>query len=287
MRYASVPTSLVALSFLLVAVSGCSGDGHEAAGTASGSGPAVAVVNSEPISQELLDAMALNRGIDLSKPQLREKAVKTLVDLVLTQQAAKKAGLDKDREYQAAAELGRLQGSATAATKLLQKANPIDDAAVRAEYDQQAAKGGTPEYEFGQLVFATEDVAKKATADVTAGKPFDQVLEAYRKDARMARNFPKVRGTMLPPPMAAALAELKPGETTKAPVQIPQGWAVIHLTAVTQIPQPPFEQVKEGMRRSMIRRAAEERMNKLREEAKITYADAPAAPASDPAPAKQ
>jgi peptidyl-prolyl cis-trans isomerase C len=244
-------------------------------------GPSVASVNGEPVSAKLLDAFGTYRNLDLSKPQLRERAISQITDLVLMEQAARQAGYLNDPEFAAAAELGRLQGISTAAAKLFRQESQIDDAAVRAEYERQSANVGQ-EYEFAQLVFATQEEAARAAAEVAAGKSFDQVLEAHRKDARVARQFPKTRSAQLPAPLTAALAALKPGESSKQPLQLPQGWGLLRLTSAAAVPPPPFEQVKENIRRMLARRAGDERIAKLRADAKITLSDAAAPP---PAPA--
>lgn len=275
MKSAAFPVRLTLASLVLAVLAGCSpGQGGNDATPSADSGPAVEVVNGEPVPQRLLDAFAIARGIDLSNPQQREKALKQLTDYVLLAQLAKNEGYTKDPEFAAAVEFGRLQALSTATSRRLQKTTEVDDAAVRAEYDQQAAKGGGTAYDFGQIVFADKAAAEKAATAIGA-KPFDQAMETYRKDARMARNFSKVRSTQLPPALAEALGALKPGETTKTPVQLPQGWAVLHLTASNPIPQPPFEQAKEGIKRTLARRAVEERFAKLRESAKITLTDPP------------
>jgi peptidyl-prolyl cis-trans isomerase C len=290
-RFTGIATSHIALPFAALALAVLAGCGGGAGGSGPGSGGiqlsdnggVVETVNGEAVPQRLLDALAQSRGIDLSNPAMREKALKQLTDTVLLAQAAKKQGFGSDPEFAAAVELGRLQGIASATMRQLQTKSTVDDAAVRAEYDAQAAKGGTSEYDFGQIVFATEEQAAKAAADVNGGKNYDEVVETYRKDARMARNFPKVRASMLPPQLAAALAGLKPGETTKTPVQVQQGWALVHLNALNSVPQPPFEQMKEGLRRTLSRKASEDQMTKLRDEAKVALTN-PAPPSTLPPP---
>jgi|GEM_PF-809904 peptidyl-prolyl cis-trans isomerase C len=290
-RSQSHSTSFIALPFAaltLAVLAGCGGSGAGSSGSGSvqlaNTGGIVETVNGEAVPQKLLDALSQTRGVDLSNPQMREKALKQLTDMVLLAQSAKKEGFTNDADFAAAVELGRLQGVAMATMKQYQAKSTVDDSAVRAEYDQQGAKGGTSEFDFDQIVFATQEQATKAAGDLAGGKAYDQMVEAYRKDARMARNFPKVRGTMLPPPLATALAGLKAGESSKTPLQLPQGWALVHLNTVTAVPQPPFEQVKENLRRSLTRKQSEDRMTKLRDDAKITLTDPPPVSTVPPPP---
>lgn len=255
------------------------------AGSAAAGGATAAVINGEAVSQELLEAFAKARNLDLSRPALRERALKQISDFVLLEQAAKQAGYLDDPEFVAAAELGRLQGLALAMMKKLGDPAQIDAATLRAEYERQYAADAAKQYDFGQIVFATREDAAKAIAQISPKNTFDQMLEARGKDVRFARNFSKVRSTQLPPELAGALAALAPGEVGKAPVQLAQGWAIVRVGAVDAAPPPPLEQVEENLRRSLARRHAEERMKALRAQAKIAPDPTPAAaPDAPPAP---
>jgi peptidyl-prolyl cis-trans isomerase C len=238
-------------------------------------GPAVETVNGQPVPQRLLDALARARNWDLSKPEFRERALKELTGLVLVAEAARDEKFASDPDFAAAVELSRLQGLSAASFAEFQKRAQVDDTVLRAEYDKQIAKSGGAEYDFSNMVFATEPEAIKAAGEVLAGKPFDQVLEEHKKDARQARSFNHVRVAQMPEPLAQALQSMKPGETTKVPVQTKFGWHVAHLTATTPYSPPPFDQVKDNLRRSLVKRAGDERVTKMREEAKIVLTDPP------------
>ena len=238
-----------------------------------GAGAVVEVVNGEPVSGNLLQAFAQSRRLELSTPQLRQRALDEVTDLVLLAQAARKAGYLDDPAFAAAAELGRLQGISAVTVRAFQNAADIDDDAVRAEYERQSSVGNKT-YDFGQIDFATRDEARRAAAEVTGNTSFDQVLHAHGKDSRMARAFSKARSAQLPASILAALGSLKPGETTKEPVQLQDGWAVVHLGAVDALALAPFDQVKENIRYLLARRTSDERIARLRKEATITRVDA-------------
>lgn len=281
------------LAIAVLALAVLAGCGHKAADDGviqlADPGPIVETVNGQPVPQSLLDALARVRNWDLSKPEFRERALKELTGLVLVADAARAEKFENDRDFAATVELSRLQGVSAAAYNEFQKRAQIDESVLRAEYDKQTAKTGGTEYDFANIVFATEPEAIKATGEVLGGKSFDQVLEAHKADARQARSFSHIRTAQMPEPLAQALQAMKPGETTKVPVQTKFGWHVVHLNGTTPYAPPPFEQVKDNLRRSLLKRTGEERVNKLREEAKITLTDPPPpigfVPEKPPAPA--
>jgi peptidyl-prolyl cis-trans isomerase C len=244
-------------------------------------GPAVETVNGEPVPQRLLDALGRSRNWDLSRPELRERALKELTNNVLAAQAARDSKLASDPDFAALLEVNRLQTIAVATAAQFQKQGQIDDAALKAEYDKQTAKTSGTEYDFSQIIFRDQATASKTAADIAGGKqPFEKAFEAHKADALQTRTFSHIHATQMPESLAKAIEAMKPGETTKTPVQTPLGWHVVHLQAATPHMPQPFEQVKESLRRSMLKRAGEERLMKLRAEAKITLTEPAPTPAA-------
>jgi hypothetical protein len=236
-------------------------------------GPVAESVNGEPVSGRLLDAFARAHNLDLAQPPARARALSQLADMALLAQAARRAGYLDDPDVAAAAEVGRLQALAGATMKKFQEAAPVAAAAVRAEYDREAAAGGAREYDFDQVAFASREEAAAAVTAISGGRTFEQIMQAHKAE-RMARSFTAVRGSHLPGPVVAALDTLQPGRTT-APVQLGRGWVLLRLGAIRTVAMPAFEQASEGIRLTLERRAAEQRMSALRADAKITLALAP------------
>jgi hypothetical protein len=117
---------------------------------------------------------------------------------------------------------------------------------------------------------------------VLAGKPFQQVYDAWRAQAKQARAFTRVRLDQVPEDMGKILAAMQNGETTKVPVKTQFGWHIVHLDIVNPYSPPEFDQVKEGIRRNAQTKINRERMDKLRTEAKIEYPPGVAPPSSAP-----
>lgn len=236
-----------------------------------GNQPLAETVNGTPVPQMLLEAVAHARNLDLNKPEHREQALKLVTDYVLLAQAAKQNDFYSKPEFNAEVEATRLQGIANATMQELQRQTPVTDALVRAEYDSQVTRAGKNDYDFTQLLFANETDALKAQGDLLAGKPFGQVYDQYRTTAKQAKAFTRVHGDQLPEPLAKALADMKDGETTKTPIKTQFGWHVIKLDIVNPFSPPPFEQVKDGIRRNLSLKMGQERLEKLKEQAKIDY----------------
>lgn len=243
-------------------------------------GPAAETVNGTPVPQALLEAVAHARNLDLSRREHREQALNLLTDYVLLAQAAQQGNFYANAQFRAEVEAARLQGVGNAALEQMQQQAPITDAVVQAEFEAQVARAGKVEYDFTQLLFDNADDALKAEGDVVGGKAFSAVYDAWRGKAKQAKVFTRVRADQVPEELAKALGELKNGETTKTPVKTKFGWHVVHLDIVNPFTPPPFEQVKDSVRQTMLRRVGQERLKQLKEQAKIEYppGSAPAKP---------
>jgi hypothetical protein len=253
-------------------IGGCSsGGGHAGAVQMTTSGKIAETVNGQAIPESLLEAVARQHNLHLDKPGARDQALNLLTDMVIVAQAAQREPFASDENYQADIEATRLKGLADATFGQYEKGTTLTDDMLKAEYDSESKKAGDHVYDFGQLLFADENDAMKAEGDLIGGKSFGDVFDAYRSKAKQAKMFTRVRADQIPDSLAAALASLKDGESTKVPVKTEYGYHVLHLDIVNPYTPPPFEQVKEGIRRATQVKVAQERMKKLRESAKIDY----------------
>lgn len=65
------------------------------------------------------------------------------------------------------------------------------------------------------------------------------------------------------------LRGLQPGSTAAEPVQSSYGWHLLHLEGTRPFEPPPFEQVREGIRRMLIAQASRARVDALKAAARI------------------
>jgi hypothetical protein len=267
-----------------VALVGC---GHEGGADSRiiqlpGDGPIAETVNGTPVPQSLLDAVARQHNWRLDQPPQRAQALRMLTDLILINQEARRQNYSADPQFQADVEYVRLKSIADAAVGEFEKRNAVSDAVLKAEYDAQTARTGKSAYDFTQMLFGTEDEALKVEADVLAGKPFQQVYDAWHDKAKQARAFTRVRLDQLPDDLAKVISEMHNGETTKVPVKTQFGWHVVHLDIVNPYSPPEFDQVKEGIRRNLQMKINRERLEKLKADAKIEYPAGTTPPTTTP-----
>jgi peptidyl-prolyl cis-trans isomerase C len=207
-----------------------------------------------------------------------------LVDRAITERAlvaaARGAGLDRDEEVKR--RMRRAEDQELQQALLTREVgSKVTDEAIRARYDQEAAKRqGEPEVHARHILVATEAAAKDALAEVAKGADFAEVAKRRSTDPGGKQGgdlgFFK-RGDMVPEFAEAAFA-LQPGQVSAAPVKSPFGWHVIKVEERRAASAPSFEEAKPQIQRQMLEEGVEAMVQRVRAAAKVERLDSAAAP---------
>lgn len=266
------PTILIALS-----LAACSGGDPAAPAQAGGfasplpvpdDGAVVARVNGVAIHQVWLDAIARGRNLDLADPAQRMRALDELVEYAVLVDAARHPSGVTAGAVPSEIELNALSARASGIMARIGAASEPDEAALHAEYDAQKALNGDREFDVSHLLFADEAVAREAAGEARE-QTFADVQAGYKDRARQSVDLGWIKLGQVPPEFAAALAKLEVGATTTAPVQTSYGWHVIHLRADRPFTLPPFEEVREGIRRMLVSQATRAAVDSLKEKSQV------------------
>jgi peptidyl-prolyl cis-trans isomerase C len=270
--------NVLAALALTTALAGCTGRSADSA--LPSDLPVVETVNGQAVPQVLLDILARERKLDLAVPEQRARALGELTDYILLDQEARAEAYAKDPLFAAEVEINRLQGNANATLGKFRSTAHVDDSVLRTEYQQQIAKAGRSEYDFSQLLFKNEDDALKAAGEAIK-QPFNEVFDRWGSKALQARAFQRVRPSQLPDALGKELRSLKSGETSKVPIHTEYGWHVLHVGAISPFVPPTFEQLKDTIRETVLTQLSDQRLVKLRDEAKVdTLTPEPTKPAA-------
>ena len=284
MKTMKIPAIGIAIA-LLASLSGCGGTApaDRVVSTLPGDQVILETVNGTRVPAILLTKLAAARKLDLDKSDEYAAALKELNDYVLLGQEADRAGYWKDINFAADVEIARMQAVANRSVLDMREQTPIDDSLLKAEYVQQVAKLGTHEYDISQMIFKTEDQALNAANELAAGKSWQSVFDTLGKSAEQAKAYSGVKLAQLPEPLAQAVRDTRVGQSMKVPVQTQYGWHLIHVDLATPFKPASFEEMKEGIRLTLAGQLATDRLQKLRDEAKIELLQAaPAEPAGKP-----
>lgn len=210
-------------------------------------------------------------------PELRKVVREELINRELLAQEAVRRGLAKKPEVSTQLEVTRQDILATALLRDLTRGKTVSDEDMRKEYDQLKEKLGGREYRARHILVENEDEARQIIAQLKQGASFEKLAAEKSKDPGS-----KSRGGELGwgpagqyvKPFGDALARLKKGQMTEAPVQSPFGWHVIRVDDERAAQIPSFEQLKptlqQRMQQQLARQTYEKAVSDLRAKAKIT-----------------
>lgn len=241
---------------------------------ASSSGQ-LARVNGVAIPQARMDFIIKGRAAQgqPDSPEARNAIKEQLITMEALSQEAVKAGLDKSPDVVLQLDLAREQILAQAYMENYRKTHPIDEAALKAEYEKiKQVQGGQKEYKIRHILVANEADAKAVIADIKKGGNFEKIAAAKSTDPgskgkggdlgwQTPSNFVK--------PFGEALGTLKPGQMTEKPVQTQFGWHVVKVENERPYVFPPYEEVKGQIEQGMQQQAQQKAVADVRAKTKI------------------
>jgi peptidyl-prolyl cis-trans isomerase C len=238
---------------MLLMLGACAKHSTTADTTGNGGKPAdktVATVNDTPISSSLFEYYVKNTAGKPSSELGAEQRTQLLDNLVrgeVVAQQAVKDGLDKTGDTTLLLTLSRLQILEQAGAEHYLKDKKPSDAEVQAEYDAQIAAMPKTQYHARHILVATQAAGQQIIDELKKGAKFEDLAKKDSIDSSKEQGGDLgwfSPGNMVKP-FADAVATLKKGETTAAPVQSQYGWHVIQLIDTRETPVPPLTQVKD------------------------------------------
>lgn len=231
-------------------------------------------VNGKEIPQSRIEAVVKARVAQgqSDTPQLRNTIKDVMINNEIISQEALKKGLDKNPEVAAQIEITRQEILVTAYVQEYLRNNPVSEDAMKKEYEHSKTQAGTREYKARHILVEKEDEAKDIIAQIKKGANFEKLAAERSKD-----NGTKGRGGDLDwnvpgnyvKPFGDALAKLKKGQMTDAPVQSNFGWHVIRLDDERVFKAPSYEEVKTNLQRGMQQQMIQKAVAELRAKAKV------------------
>jgi peptidyl-prolyl cis-trans isomerase C len=234
----------------------------------------LAIVNGKPVPKARADMLAIQlakSGRPLT-PEMTGQIKDEVISREIFMQEAQKRGLDATDDFKAQMELARQTLMIRELFAEYQKANPVTDAEIKAEYDKFAAANGGKEYRARHILVEKEEDAKAIIASLKKGGKFDEIAKKQSKDPGSGANggdLDWANANSYVPEFSGALVKLKKGEVTAVPVKTNFGWHVIRLDDTRDAKLPPLDQVKPQIAQQLTQMKIAKFQEELRAKAKI------------------
>jgi peptidyl-prolyl cis-trans isomerase C len=234
----------------------------------------VAIVNGKPVPKARVDMLAsqLAKSGRIMNNEMQGQLKDEVIAREIFMQEAQKRGLDASDDFKAQMELARQTILIRELFADYQKANPVTDADVKAEYDKFAAANSGKEYKARHILVEKEDEAKAIIASLKKGGKFEDIAKKQSKDPVSGANGGDLdwatAGNYVPE-FSQAMVKLNKGQTTDAPVKSQFGWHIIRVDDVCDASLPAIDQVRAQITQSLQQQRLAKFQEDLRAKAKV------------------
>jgi len=234
----------------------------------------VAIVNGKAVPKTRVDALAaqLAKSGRPVTPELQGQLKDEVIAREIFMQEAQKRGLDASDDFKNQMELARQTLLIRELFADYQKANPVTDADIKAEYDKFVAANGGKEYRARHILVEKEDEAKAIITSLKKGGKFDEIAKKQSKDPGSGANggdLDWANASSYVPEFSGALVKLTKGQTTQEPVKSQFGYHVIRLDDVRDAQLPKLDDVKPQIAQQLQQQKLAKFQEELRGKAKI------------------
>lgn len=236
----------------------------------------VAIVNGKPVPLARVNAL-IEQATSQGQPRTPELEAQARDEVVLREmfvQQAEKEGLAATPEYKAQMELARQSILIRDLFAAYQKAHPVTDADIQAEYDKFKAQASAVEYHVSHILVEKEEDAKALIVRLKNGESFDALAKQYSKDpgsGEKGGDLDWASPSSFVPEFSAAMVKLKKGEMTSEPVKSQFGWHIIKVTDTREAQFPPLEEVKPQIQQHLMQQKMAQFRDEIRAKSKTDY----------------
>jgi len=234
----------------------------------------IAIVNGKAVPKARVEA--LTQQVSRSGRQITPEIEKQIKDEVIARevfiQEAQKQGLDTTEDFKVQMELARQTILIRDLFTNYQKAHPVTDEEVKAEYDKFVAANTGKEYQAHHILVEKELDAKAIIAQLKKGGKFDEIAKKSSKDpgsGAKGGDLGWAPASNYVAEFAQALAGLKKGEITQTPVKTQFGYHIIRQDDVRDAQLPKLDDVKPQVSQQLLQQKMAKYQEDLRAKAKV------------------
>ncbi|MEX0915357.1 MAG: peptidylprolyl isomerase [Wenzhouxiangellaceae bacterium] len=256
--------------FFIVLISGCSDSGPGEM-LVSDDDVVLVEVDGQPVTLPMLEFLMEVRGVDEDDTEgmrelldelirLRAVANRAAEEQVSTEPRVRAERMVKDIEVQYVRYLERFQ-----------RDNPVSDDEIRSVYQAQVERAGDRRYKIETIEFPGQAAALEQLDALQDGSlEFEQAVEQAGAEDRIARRTDWIDASQVPGDFAAVLRETGAGSVVETLLPYQDQWLIVRVAEVDALEPPSLEEVREGIRRTLVREQSQAMIDQTFERAEIT-----------------
>ena len=234
----------------------------------------IAIVNGKAIPKARADMLAaqLAKSGRPVTPEMQGQIKDEIIAREIFMQEAQRRGLDATDDFKSQIELARQTLLIRELFNDYQKANPVTDADIQAEYDKFVAANGGKEYRARHILVEKEDEATAIIASLKKGGKFEDIAKKQSKDPGSGANggdLDWAQASSYVKEFSDAMVKLNKGQYTQTPVKTQFGYHIIRVDDVRDANLPKLDEVKPQVAQQLQQQKLAKFQEELRAKAKI------------------
>lgn len=256
--------------FLLAAVGGC-GDSEGDYRLVTDDDVLLVEVDGAPVTLPMLEFLMEVRGVDEEDTEGMRELLDELIRLRAVANRASEEQVSSRPRVRAERMVKDIEVQYVNYLEHFQSENPVSGEEIRAVYDAQVERAGDRRYQIETIEFAAQAPALKQLDALRAGGvSFQQAVEQATVEGRIARRTDWIDASQVPADFAEVLVATDAGDVVESLLPYQGKWLIVRLAEVDVLAPPSFDEVREGIRRSLVRQQTQSMIEQTYERAEIT-----------------
>lgn len=258
---------IIPLALVLV-LSGCS---QESEFAVTEDDVVLVEVDGAPVTLPMLEFLMEARGVDEDQPEQMRELLDELIRLQAMANAADREEISERPRVRAERRIKDIEVRYVRYLEDFQREHPVSDSDIRAAYQEQVKRVGDRRYRIEAVPYDSQGEALQALADVAEGSTvFETLTERAEADGRPVVRPDWVDASQLPSDFATALTATGAEAVVDAPLAMDNRWLVARVLETESLEPPPLEEVREGIRRTLVRQRNQGLIEEMFDAAEIT-----------------
>ncbi|HMB37493.1 MAG TPA: peptidylprolyl isomerase [Wenzhouxiangellaceae bacterium] len=256
--------------FLLAAVGGC-GDSEGDYRLVTDDDVLLVEVDGAPVTLPMLEFLMEVRGVDEEDTEGMRELLDELIRLRAVANRASEEQVSSRPRVRAERMVKDIEVQYVNYLEHFQSENPVSGEEIRAVYDAQIERAGDRRYQIETIEFAAQAPAlKQLDALRGGGMSFQQAIEQATVEGRIARRTDWIDASQVPADFAEVLVATDVGDVVESLLPYQGKWLIVRLAEVDVLAPPSFDEVREGIRRTLVRQQTQSMIEQTYERAEIT-----------------
>lgn len=269
------PNELIRISFMtlsLALIAGCGHDDIDPASSLVADDDVVLVeVDGAPVTLPMLEFLMEVRGIDEEDTEGMRELLDELIRIRAVANRAAEEQVSSRPRVRAERMVKDIEVQYVRYLEHFQRQNPISDEEIRAVYEAQLERAGDRRYQIETIEFPDQAPALEQLDALRSGDAaFSDAIAQASEEGRIARRTDWIDASQVPADFAAGLAETAAGDVVESLLPYQDKWLIVRVAEVDALAPPSLDEVREGIRRTLIRQQSQSMIEQTFERAEIT-----------------